>query len=655
MEEWIGQQWHRLAVRAARTEHPHAAVLLSEVERPVGLLFRAGGGPAAVRPGPGAARAVGGPRGWWQRVAGTGTQAALAQREHGHFSLPPRLAVFEQAALNRLLYLWLAALGAVWDEAVDTAAPAPDWIATNRQAGRLALQRFPGLAEACAGLVAAQLALRPALDCLRGEARHAEARVQQALRDLGLEAQALVAPTDRAQAAVAPTPEASHDPAPPVLPAQVSPVWLWLAPPLAEAAPGPGVPDDEAAPAPSAAHPPAANDRTRRRARRIDDRSDKAGLMMFFRAESLLSWGEFVKVHRAHDDDPDSDAARVADDLEELAIAQGGQSLAARVRFDLDLPSAAADDRPLGPGEPQPEWDWRRQRLLPDHCAVQRLQAASAPPFDPPAALRATARRVRRRLECLRAAPAWQRGLPQGEALDLDAWVRHRSACAGPAGQAMAGRDPRVFAQRVRAERSLATLLLADLSQSTDAHVWTAPGRTGAGSQRVIDVIRDALYVFGEALAPTGDAFEMLGFSSVRRQHVRVHELKAFDDPWNLAARARVGAIKPGYYTRMGAAVRHATARLSARPERQRLLLLLTDGKPNDLDHYEGRHGLEDTRHAVQAARRAGLTPFCLTIDEDAHDYLPYLFGQHGYCRVHQPAQLVQRLSQAYAALTRTV
>jgi len=89
------------------------------------------------------------------------------------------------------------------------------------------------------------------------------------------------------------------------------------------------------------------------------------------------------------------------------------------------------------------------------------------------------------------------------------------------------------------------------------------------------------------------------------------------------------------------------------RPEKQRLLLLLTDGKPNDLDVYEGRYGLEDTRHAVRECREAGLTPFCVTIDREAHDYLPMLFGQQGYALVRQPQELVGRLTQVWATLTR--
>jgi nitric oxide reductase NorD protein len=312
-----------------------------------------------------------------------------------------------------------------------------------------------------------------------------------------------------------------------------------------------------------------------------------------------------------------------------------------------------------------PEWDYRQARLLPEHCAVQTLVAQPAQSYVPPPALRVTARRVRRRMEVLRAGPGRLRGQADGDDIDLDAWVRH----AVDAASAPHSESPAVFTRQVRSERSLATLLLADLSLSTDAYVWTpslcataAPGgrplawgspAPGAAthSARVIDVIREALYVFGEALSASGDPFEMLGFSSVRRSHVRIQHLKGFDEPWTGPARDRVGAIKPGYYTRMGAAIRLATLHLQARPERQRLLLILTDGKPNDLDIYEGRYGLEDTRHAVQAARAAGLTPFCVTIDEAAHGYLPQLFGQHAYALVHRPQDLVRRLAAVHAQL----
>jgi nitric oxide reductase NorD protein len=116
--------------------------------------------------------------------------------------------------------------------------------------------------------------------------------------------------------------------------------------------------------------------------------------------------------------------------------------------------------------------------------------------------------------------------------------------------------------------------------------------------------------------------------------------------------RGRIAAIKPGYYTRMGAAIRYATRLLAAQPGGRRLLLILSDGKPNDLDCYEGRYGIEDTRRAVHEARALGLTCFCVTIDERGNDYLPHLFGTGGYVVIRRPAELPAQLPVLYARLT---
>lgn len=614
MEEWVGAQWHRFINKAANREHLHAAVHLPDMQRAIGILFRAGGGGHAVRVAPATRVRTGGPRGWLERVAGSGTHAATGRLEPEALSLPPTVAVFDDVALNRSLYLWLAAMAA-------SIEPSGDWIGDNVRASKAVLRRFPGLASRYQALLAAQRGLRPALSRLKGRTAQAETLVQRAL-----------------SSAATPQEPLRVDGSDAVVPNEVAPVWLWLDtggdPSAAVARQDPAQPDGDG-------RKPAVNDPSRRRAQAVTDDRDKAPLMLFFRAESVLSWGEFIKVNRASDDDPDQNAGNVANDMDMLAIAPDGQSAASRVKFDLDLPSAAADDKPLGPGLRLPEWDHRRNALVADHCALQTYVARPAAPYQPPVALKATAKRVRRRLEILRAGTGRSRGQSEGDDIDLDAWVRYRvDALGSPSSEA-----PPVFMRRVRSERSLATLLLADLSLSTDAYATQ--------TARVIDVIREALYVFGEALSAGGDPFEMLGFSSVRRQNVRIHHLKGFDEPWNAAVRDRVGAIKPGYYTRMGAAIRLATQRLSQRPERQRLMLILTDGKPNDLDVYEGRYGLEDTRHAVQAARAAGLIPFCITIDESAHDYLPMLFGQQGYALVHRPQDLVGRLATVYARFMR--
>ena len=607
MEEWIGERWHRFISRAADRSHAQAAVSLDEMQRSATLLFRAAGGPAGVRLVPASLSRLGGPRDWLQRLAGSGQRGERTQLDADTLALPPRIAVHADAALNRDLYLWLAALAAVYE-------PREGWLADNLRASALALQRCPGLTERWRRLRDAELALRPALERKRDAAARAETAVQAALRG-------------------------GYLAAPAVDPGDAAPVWMWLE----------ALPVEASSSAGASANKPSSTQaqsggRTRRRTRRIDEQAQdkRPALLLASKLESLLTWSEHVSADRAEDDEPDENAQLAADDMERLSLARGQQrtSAASRIKFDLDLPSAAQDDVPLGAPLALPEWDWKKKRLLQAHCAVQLMESRTAAPFVPGAALRRSAAQMRRRLEVLRAAPQWQRGCAEGEALDLDAWVRH-----SPSLRTLDGPEPAVFTRRTRGERSLATLLLADLSLSTDAHC--------SNEQRVIDVIREALFVFGEALDGCGDAFEMLGFSSIRRSQVRLQQLKRFDERWAAAAQARVGAIKPGYYTRMGAAIRAATERLQQRPERQRLLLILTDGKPNDLDVYEGRWGIEDTRHAVRQAREAGLTPFCLSIDAEAHDYLPHLFGSKGWAQVREPTRLPQRLTAAYAQLAR--
>ena len=609
MEEWIGQWWHRAITHLAEPQRKEAQVALQDMQRSITLLFRAGGGDAAVRVAPVAASSHGGPRRWLQKVAGSGLRSALPELDAQTLALPPHISVFDHTDLNRDLYLWLAALAAVFE-------PTGDWIADNRAATARALQRFAGLRDRHHRLVTAHLAQRPALHSLRAKDVPWEAAVQAALR--GEEHTPLF-----------------------VTPRQVAPVWLWLNATDMDSA-------ETSAPGAAAQTPanpqdtPLDTDAHRRRARKTEHKPSRNTMLLAAKTDSLTSWSELVRLDRGTDDDPDPNAATAANDMDTLSLVRSEQTTASRVRFDLDLPSASADDLPLGPGTKTPEWDWRRNRLQPDHCAVQCVVARAGTPYAPPAHLKATARKVRRRLEILQAAPRWQKAQASGDEIDIDAWVRFQSESCGNTQHSEA---PPVYAQRQRTERSLATLLLADLSLSTDAYATS--------QARVIDVIREALYVFGSALSGSGDAFEILGFSSVRRQHVRIQHIKGFTEPWNDAVHTRIGALKPGFYTRMGAAIRDATRRLAERPERQRLLLVLTDGKPNDIDIYEGRYGLEDTRHAIQEARAQGLSPFCVTIDHEAHQYLPLLFGAQGYALVRRPQDLVKHLTQAWTTLVR--
>lgn len=589
MEEWVGEAWHRWVSR--RAEHagagsPDAAATLAGQTRAVQSLLRAGGSRlrlAQAHPVP-----VGGPRSPWQRLAGSGLRLPLPQVDAAVLALPARVAVYDQAHLNRDLYLWWAALAC----GMDAQLP---WAQANAQAAQQALALFPGLAARAQALQAAEAARRQA-----------------------------------------------GWPAAGSLPAAQAPVWTWLLPVPAAAGellPGPATP----APAGAASAEAQAPLPGRRRARQQPAGAPRPPLLLAPKCEGLKTFADALDLDRGEADDDDGCAAVAADEIDTLSLRRRAGALARRVRFDLDLPSACADDTPVGPVTWLPEWDARAGRLLPHRVQVQSLQASAPPAWLPAAGLRAEAARVRRRLEGQRVALRWRRGEPEGEDIDLDAWIR-QAAEAGAA-------DRGLYRRRVKADRDMATLLLADLSLSTDAHV--------NDQQRVIDVIRDALYVFGEALSGCGDAWAMTGFSSVRRQ-LRLHPLKGFDEPWADPALARLGALKPGYYTRMGAALRAGTQALAGRPERRKLLLLLTDGKPHDLDGYDGRAGMEDTREAVRAARRAGLLPFALTIAEDGDATLPLLFGstgglrgQGGWACVRRPQELPRRLAALYADLLR--
>ena len=326
--------------------------------------------------------------------------------------------------------------------------------------------------------------------------------------------------------------------------------------------------------------------------------------------------------------------------METITVSRDGKKTASRIRFDLDLPPEDTDDTPLGSGILLPEWHYKKQVLLKDYCCLQPVMETNVKPCELPIQLAAVARRIRHQFESLASVRVWLRKQTEGTEVDIDAYIYHR--VAAKCGTATA--DMRLYKTHQVQERNLSCLLLADLSQSTDAYV--------NNNARVIDVIRESLFLFSEALSATADRFGLYGFSSLRRDNVRFSTIKAFEDKYDNQVRGRIDAIKPGYYTRMGAAIRHAGNLLAQQPSHQRLLLLLTDGKPNDLDQYEGRYGIEDTRQALREVRNLGIKPFCVTIDEKAGSYLPYLFGAGGYVVIRRPSELPKQLLSLYAQLT---
>ncbi len=136
------------------------------------------------------------------------------------------------------------------------------------------------------------------------------------------------------------------------------------------------------------------------------------------------------------------------------------------------------------------------------------------------------------------------------------------------------------------------------------------------------------------------------------RKRCELYRIKEMDEAYSDAVKARIAGIEPKDYTRMGATIRHLTMLLNKVSSRTRLLITLSDGKPDDYDGYRGEYGIEDTRQALIEAKRSGIHPFCITIDREARDYLPHMYGAVNYTQVDNVHRLPIRVSDIYRRLT---
>lgn len=340
--------------------------------------------------------------------------------------------------------------------------------------------------------------------------------------------------------------------------------------------------------------------------------------------------------HVAGDDAPEEGkdtgmSERDTDDARELVDDRYGTMTAPDANGAQGGPdAAAADEAPDTPGIPYPEWDARAGEYRPRAVLVRAVAPEGGDERWATEALgryAASVRRVRAEFERFRARRLRLTQQRDGDELDLSAVVR--AVVDRRTGHAP---DDRQYTAVRRARRGLAITLLVDISGSTDAPV--------SGAMQVIDVERVALLMASEALDALGDLYSILAFSSHGARDVRLTTVKRSTEPNGAAVRERISALAPGGYTRLGAAVRHATALLAREPAGHRLLLVLSDGKPHDFDHYQADFAIEDSRQAVLEARAAGVYPYCIAIDAEAPEYLPHLFGPAGHTVVRQPEHL---------------
>jgi putative component of toxin-antitoxin plasmid stabilization module len=228
---------------------------------------------------------------------------------------------------------------------------------------------------------------------------------------------------------------------------------------------------------------------------------------------------------------------------------------------------------------------------------------------------------------------------PEGEFLDLD-------ACIDAVISRRIGENPgsRIHGRYERRNRDLSTLLLLDISQSTAAKVRN-------GRQTVLDVERQAAALLSQAMAELGDPFAVAAFCSDRREDVRYLRLKDFGQPFDVLTEARLAGLESGLSTRLGAAMRHAGEDLALQKSYRRLLLVVTDGEPSDIDVEDRKYLVEDARKAVHRLSQMAIDTFCVGLDSDAESSLGRIFGEHNNITISAVERLTQLLPRLYVRM----
>ncbi len=525
------------------------------------------------------------------------------------------------------------------------------------------LRLLPGLRAPLQELRTESRAQRPSLDAFPTRLQRFERLVRRVLTgalDQPLELSEYLAHGDLAASFALRTPADAHTLAQAVAKdwpdaaqaGRVAGPWLWrdqwsgdLRIRAADSA-APAAPDRGADPATDGDHPAPRSARLARRpevrektADEGDDQSPGAWMVQTAAPHEMAE--DPLGLQRPTDRDTDTAADDFADALSELSearlvstpgtpkevlLSDDPPERSAVARRDASVAALEAESQRLN----YPEWDWHAQTYRDPGATVWLLPAALGSKQwvdDTLADRRGMLDEIRRRFELLRAQRVRLRRQLDGDAIDLAAYVDARA-------QFNAGLplEQRLYTSERRSRGDLAVLLLVDVSGSTDSQV--------AAGQRIIDVEREALLLVCSALDGMRAPYSVQAFSGEGPQRVVVRSVKGFAENYSDTVAQRIAGLEPERYTRAGAALRHATALLAAQPAEHRLLLLLSDGKPNDSDEYEGRYGVEDLRQAVAEARLQGISPFCLTVDRQAASYLPAVFGPHHYALLQRPERL---------------
>lgn len=291
------------------------------------------------------------------------------------------------------------------------------------------------------------------------------------------------------------------------------------------------------------------------------------------------------------------------------------------------------------------EWDYKVQLHRPSWATVYERRQGRGDPDEITGILTAhkgVRHRIKQIVDRLRPqGVSRQRRLEDGDELDIgaavDAAVMRRIGMQP---------DPRITMRNTVNRRDLAVLILLDLSESTN--------ETLRGSEKtVLELTREASALVASAIDGIGDPFAIHGFASDGRHDVHYYRFKDFDQRLDTDARSRLAGMKGGLSTRMGAAMRHAAHHLSQRSEQHRLLLIVTDGEPADIDERDPQYLRMDAKKAAAELHRMGVSSYCLTLDPEADRYVSRIFGANNYTIVDQVERLPEKLPSLFAQLTK--
>lgn len=290
------------------------------------------------------------------------------------------------------------------------------------------------------------------------------------------------------------------------------------------------------------------------------------------------------------------------------------------------------------------EWDYNSQSYRPDWVSVYENLHPSGKSSDIDALLAkhaALAKRLKKMLDLLKPQDKIRiRYQEEGSELDLD--VALRSLIDFKGGSAP---DPRINMSHRNDGRNIAVTVLLDLSQSLN--------EMAAGSnQTILELSQEAVSLLAWAVEQLGDPFAIAGFHSNTRHDVRYMHIKGFSEKWNDEVKGRLAAMEASYSTRMGAAMRHAAHYLDKQHADKKLMLILTDGEPADIDSKDGRILIEDARQAVKELDGQGIYSYCINLDPKADEYVKDIFGKQ-YTIIDKVAQLPEKLPALFISLTK--